>query len=506
MGDPAQLPRLGPCCVVPGCSKRSGANLLSAIRSFRFPKDPSRRAAWVQAVRRDKWLPNDRSVICSTHFITGCPSQDPTHPDYVPSIFPFKAPKHVAKKVARHGRLQERLKRQNKHAQSKDRAIATKESECSHEELPCAEESATADSGTNTEVTGSQLETLLQENESLKKEVCDLKKELTKTTETLRGFKACNENLQRSLESNTPTKDALRDDLRVKFYTGLVSRNMFYSLLSFVLSFWKPDTQTFLEPEEQLVMVLMRLRLGLLTEDLACRFRIPSSSVSVIFHRWLDILSSSLGKLLIWPSRKAIRRNLPDVFCDPVFKNVRCTVDCSEIFIHKPSFMSARSQTFSQYKHHNTAKFLVAVSPAGAITFISKAWGGRVSDKELTAKCGLLDKIDEGDVILADRGFKCEELLAAKGASVLMPSFTKGKKQLSGKEVALSRKLSRARIHVERTIQRLKTFRIFQMILPISYVKKAGDVGLSTIDKTLIVCSALLNLQTPVIAGVGQNG
>ncbi|KAH9366730.1 hypothetical protein HPB48_022791 [Haemaphysalis longicornis] len=405
MGDPAQLPRLGPCCVVPGCSKRSGANLLSVIRSFRFPKDPSRRAAWVQAVRRDKWLPNDRSVICSTHFITGCPSQDPTHPDYVPSIFPFKAPKDVAKKVARHGRLQERLKRQNEHAQSKDRAIATKESECSHKELPCAEESARADSGTNTEVTGSQLETLLQENESLKKEVCDLKKELTKTTETLRGFKACDENLQRSLESNTPTKDALRDDLRVKFYTGLVSRNMFYSLLSFVLSFWKPDTQTFLEPEEQLVMVLMRLRLGLLTEDLACRFRIPSSSVSVIFHRWLDILSSSLGKLLIWPSRKAIRRNLP-----------------------------------------------------------------------------------------------------AKGASVLMPSFTKGKKQLSGKEVALSRKLSRARIHVERTIQRLKTFRIFQMILPISYVKKAGDVGLSTIDKTLIVCSALVNLQTPVIAGVGQNG
>ncbi|KAM7285474.1 hypothetical protein ISCGN_032407 [Ixodes scapularis] len=252
-------------------------------------------------------------------------------------------------------------------------------------------------------------------------------------------------------------------------------------------------------------MVLMRLRLGLLTEDLACRFRISASSVSVIFHRWLDVLACNLGNLLIWPSRRAIRCNLPEVFSDPIFKDVRCTVDCSESFIHKPSFMSARSQTFSQYKHHNTVKFLVAVSPAGSITFISKAWGGRVSDKELTSKCGLLDKIEEGDVILADRGFKCEELFAAKGASVLMPSFTKGKKQLSGEEVALSRKLSRARIHVERTIQRLKTFRIFQMVLPISYVKKVGDVGLSTIDKTLIVCSALVNLQSPLIAGVGQN-
>ncbi|CAN7947327.1 unnamed protein product [Ixodes pacificus] len=354
-------------------------------------------------------------------------------------------------------------------------------------------------------MTGGQVEALLQENESLKKQVCDLKNELAKTTETLRGFKASNENLKRSLESNTPTKDALKDDLRVKFYTGLMSRNMFHALLSFILSFWKPDTQTFLEPDEQLVMVLMRLRLGLLTEDLACRFRIPASSVSVIFHRWLDVLACNLGNLLIWPSRRAIRCNLPEVFSDPIFKDVRCTVDCSESFIHKPSFMSARSQTFSQYKHHNTVKFLVAVSPAGSITFISKAWGGRVSDKELTSKCGLLDKIEEGDVILADRGFKCEELFAAKGASVLMPSFTKGKKQLSGEEVALSRKLSRARIHVERTIQRLKTFRIFQMVLPISYVKKVGDVGLSTIDKTLIVCSALVNLQSPLIAGVGQN-
>ncbi|XP_040065951.1 uncharacterized protein LOC120839690 [Ixodes scapularis] len=418
------------------------------------------------------------STLLYFFFRQCCPSQDPTHPDYVPSIFAFKAQTDVSRKIARHGRLQERVKRQNEQAQSRDDAATAKGSKLSHEELPCTEDAATADAGANTEMTGGQVEVLLQENESLKKQVCDLKNELAKTTETLRGFKASNENLKRSLESNTPTKDALKDDLRVKFYTGLMSRNMFHALLSFILSFWKPDTQTFLEPEEQLVMVLMR---------------------------WLDVLACNLGNLLIWPSRRAIRCNLPEVFSDPIFKDVRCTVDCSESFIHKPSFMSARSQTFSQYKHHNTVKFLVAVSPAGSITFISKAWGGRVSDKELTSKCGLLDKIEEGDVILADRGFKCEELFAAKGASVLMPSFTKGKKQLSGEEVALSRKLSRARIHVERTIQRLKTFRIFQMVLPISYVKKVGDVGLSTIDKTLIVCSALVNLQSPLIAGVGQN-
>lgn len=63
--------------------------------------------------------------------------------------------------------------------------------------------------------------------------------------------------------------------------------------------------------------------------------------------------------------------------------------------------MTARSQTYSSYKHHNTIKLLVVTSPTGAITFISKAWGGRTSDKELTLNSGLLEKI-EGDVFLVD--------------------------------------------------------------------------------------------------------
>lgn len=132
---------------------------------------------------------------------------------------------------------------------------------------------------------------------------------------------------------------------------------------------------------------------------------------------------------------------------------------------------------------------------------MSKCWGGRASDKEITQKSGILEFVGQGDVYLVDRGFRREELFAAKGASILIPSFTKGKKQLSGEDVTLSRKLSRVRIHVERSIQRLKSFRAFQTVLPINFIKKKGDRELATIDKILIVCSALVNLQTPLIAG-----
>ena len=58
--------------------------------------------------------------------------------------------------------------------------------------------------------------------------------------------------------------------------------------------------------------------------------------------------------------------------------------------------------TWSNCKHHNTVKFLIGVTPQGVISFISKAWGGRVSDKYLTENSGLLRKLLPGDIVFAD--------------------------------------------------------------------------------------------------------
>ena len=59
-------------------------------------------------------------------------------------------------------------------------------------------------------------------------------------------------------------------------------------------------------------------------------------------------------------------------------------IDCFEIFIERATNLKARAQTWSNYKHHNTIKFLIGIAPQGAVTYISKGWGGRVSDVYLT--------------------------------------------------------------------------------------------------------------------------
>lgn len=91
-------------------------------------------------------------------------------------------------------------------------------------------------------------------------------------------------------------------------------------------------------------------------------------------------------------------------------------------------------------------------------------------------------------------------MFGAHGARLLMPSRTKKRAELPGGEVTASRKMSSVRIHVERAIRRLKVFRVFQTAA-ISFVKRPGDGNFTTIDKILTVCSALVNLQPPIISG-----
>ena len=82
---------------------------------------------------------------------------------------------------------------------------------------------------------------------------------------------------------------------------------------------------------------------------------------------------------------------------------------------------------------------------------------------------------------------------------MLISAFTRGKSQLSAKEVEVSWKIASVRIHIEKVIGLLKNiYTIFQRILPLRLLKSIKDEAVSATlancDKIVTVCAALANL------------
>uniref|UniRef100_A0A673FQF5 THAP-type domain-containing protein n=1 Tax=Sinocyclocheilus rhinocerous TaxID=307959 RepID=A0A673FQF5_9TELE len=429
--------KLGSACCAVRCNLTSGTNALSKIKMFRFPKDQTRRQAWITAVRREAWLPGKNSRICNTHFVTG-----------------------------------NKLMISDRYYQRRSSVVAPMDSPSLEVTQADPEEGCTA---VGTDLSMADIDQLQNENIELKRKMASLEKKL--------------ESQEKQLQDHmfvSLSDFILNDDKHTHFYTGLPSISVFFTLLTYLTSIWNASS-TILTLPEQFLVVLMKLRLGLTHQDLAFRFKVSCGTVSNIFHEWLNVMAKELQCLVRWPSRKEIRRNLPTLFKTTGFQKVRCIIDCTEVFTERPTSLQARAITYSHYKSHNTVKFLVGISPTGAITFLSKVWGGRASDKIITKNSGLIGLLEQGDHVMADRGFNFPEYFANKCVRLHVPASTKGRKQLTGLEVTHSRKMSRVRIHVERAIGKLKSFRILRNTL------------LCTIDKILIVCAALSNLGKPLV-------
>lgn len=94
------------CCAI-GCSNRQGK---PGVKFCRFPADKERREKWIAAIRRVGWTPTEYSRICTDHFITGKPSKNPFHQDYVPSVFTFNETTTSEAVSSRHLRAVQRSK------------------------------------------------------------------------------------------------------------------------------------------------------------------------------------------------------------------------------------------------------------------------------------------------------------------------------------------------------------------------------------------------------------
>ncbi len=304
--------------------------------------------------------------------------------------------------------------------------------------------------------------------------------------------------------------DLSKDDKKFQYFTGLTVKQ-FVLLLDFLgpvankLNYYcdsnraekspckKRGPQRLLCPRDQLCLTLVRFRRAYTLQELAYFFRISNSSVCIIFKTWVHFLYKRFNSLRqrMFPERHEYKKLYPTPKCFQPFKNLRVIVDCTEIFTQMPSDFRKQGNMYSSYKNHHTLKFLVGIGPSGAIVYTSEAFEGAISDVDLFKSCGIADYLKPGDLVLADRGFTLREFLQERQVMLNIPPFLQGRDRLTPQEEIETKRIARARIHVERANERLKKFCILRNTVPSNLS--------SLISKIFFILACLVNFQPPLV-------
>ena len=474
--------------MIVGCGSKSGRD-----KGVYFARIPSvitnqgeeaeklsreRRMRWISAISRadltDEILNNDR--VCGRHFVSGqaAKSWDKYNVDWVPTLnlgHEKKQDKTNLEQAAQRGQRASEKERKRKEQQEREQALA--------EEIAAKKLKLNEPGG----------------------EVCDI---LFENKPPAQADASSQTQEFEYLFSEAPKQrpfvesELRNDDKKVNFYTGLPSFEILNTVFNQIERFVSRKSQL-LTPFQEFVLTLMKLKLKMPLEDLAYRFNVSVPTVSRVFQAWMTVMDKRLSSFIKWPERENLWRTMPQCFQFSFGKKTTVIIDCFEVFIDRPSNLLARAQTFSSYKHHNTVKVLIGITPEGTISFVSKAWGGRTSDKFLTENCGIMEKLLPGDLVMADRGFTIHESLVFKQAELAIPAFTRGKDQLDPVDVEKTRGIANVRIHVERVIGLLRRkYTILSGTLPIDYLicnmNGSQEMATPMIDRIINVCSALVNL------------
>lgn len=108
---------------------------------------------------------------------------------------------------------------------------------------------------------------------------------------------------------------------------------------------------------------------------------------------------------------------------------------------------------------------MIGCAPNNLIILKSPCARGRKSDYQITTESGLLNLLEDSDVVLADKGFpEIQTKIAENGKKVIVmsPFFTNG--EFTEKETEETRSMATIRIHIERIMQRIKQLHILDEV------------------------------------------
>lgn len=123
-----------------------------------------------------------------------------------------------------------------------------------------------------------------------------------------------------------------------------------------------------------------------------------------------------------FPLWDVVKKYMPEIF-KKEYPNTRITIDA---------------------KNRNTVKVLVGITRSRAISFVSESYEGSISDRRLVELGGLLQLLELGDEVMADKGFLIQDLLAPIAVRLNVPPLLQSKLQMPTDDV-VTKKIAQLR-------------------------------------------------------------
>ena len=353
---------------------------------FRFPSDKAKRQRWLEALNLTEAEIGEHSRICSRHFLHGDPSN-------VPSLDigkRFASPKKIGT-----DRGMRALKRATRSPSLSFITTKPKRSSTPSSSRASSVTAPTIESTTDEEPMSVSIGEPLLSDYSIHElpEQNSDKESSTALAARVELLEAETTYLRSQIGSNKVPlyfriEQISGDSAFVRFYTGFASYSLLLNFFEFLgpavyqLNYWGDKTRKTnwrrkimpLSPLNQFFLTLMKLKLNLRMLDLARRFGISKSLVSKYFITWVCFLYQHLKEIDWTPLAEQVASTLPCAFQEK-YPSTYSIIDASEIFIETPSDLFVQSSTWSNYKHHNTGKFLIGCTPNGAVSYISQLYG-----------------------------------------------------------------------------------------------------------------------------------
>ena len=526
-------------CCVPNCNQFGYTSPSGEkVSFFNFPKASLIRKQWIHAIRRDEgkdFVVTERMKVCSLHFRPEDLRKTLNGRIYVrdggvPSKFDWSGPSPKKRKAPTERKplpVKKKLQLAEEISfDSSPSASVNNEEEVVEEFV----EISANEPSTSLELDPPDLERTIAEQSQ---KIAELEEKLKQSEDEINNLRRENTELKEKLAECERQQqefslrlfcvDRFTTDGDISFYTGLSSYATFMAIFQFLNpgddcenirprssvtdvpeDFYDSDSDDEgnfqptkrgrprkLKPLDEFFIVLCRLRRGFSEKHLAHLYGVAQSTISRIFIPWINYMYLKFGQICIWPSKEVVQATMPADFKEK-FPTTRVIIDCTEVRCEMPSSLLLNSELFSSYKNHVTLKGLVGIAPSGAITFISQLYTGSMSDREIVTRSGFLSQaFENGDTVMADKGFTIEDILPL-GVKLNIPPFLGANAQMSAEDVIRTQQIAGLRIHVERAINKIKNFLVWKGEIPLSLF--------SVVNQMWSVCAFLCNAQDPLIS------